>query len=154
MKTLPLTKSEKIQRAEDMYINMRVAQKIREARKYNHFTTKQVGDIIGIKDEKVCRFEEGKTPVTAEYLFKLAICLDRPISYFFDDAVLSDTPQYVHLDSEVIYSAETLQLINAYHSIKDTKIKEYLHGLMLDLAKKLTTKVVQKKDYRIKKVGI
>lgn len=149
---LPLTKSEKIQRSEDLYINMCVARKIREARKCNHFTTKQVGDCIGLKAEKVRRFEECKTPVTAEYLFKLSICLDRPVSYFFEDTYLPEAPQYLQLDSEVIYSAETLQLINAYYSIKDTKIKEYMHGLMLDLAKKLKTKVVQK--YRIKRAGI
>lgn len=154
MKEAEETKREKIKRAEDLFINMRVAQKIREARKCNHFTTKQVADCIGIKDEKVRRFEDGKTPVTAEYLFKLAICLDRPVSYFFDDADFYKVPQYLHLETEDIYNSEILRLIEAYYSIKDTKIKEYMYGLMLNLAEKLNTKVMKKKVYREKRVGM
>lgn len=154
MKEAEETKREKIRRAEDLFINMRVAQKIREARKCNHFTIKQVADCIGIKDEKVRRFEEGITAITVEYLFKLAICLDRPVSYFFEDADFCKVPQYLHLETEDIYNSEILRLIEAYYSIKDTKIKEYMYGLMLNLAEKLNTKVMKKKVYREKRVGM
>src|SRR5690606_31574270 len=106
----------------------------------------------GLTFQQVQKYERGANRIGASRLWDLSLVLDCPVSYFYED--MSDTaagssPRHLHhpegaaplpaireLKEEFVFNRETLELVRAYYSIKESRVRKHI----CDLAKSLASK--------------
>lgn len=82
-------------------IRQRIGQRIREMREAAGLTQAEVAAELGVTRQTLARMERGEAPVDSDMLLRLAIHLDRPVGYFYEDrdttgvrlALRADHPQ-------------------------------------------------------------
>lgn len=62
-------------------------EKIRELRKLNHITQKDLGDALGISDRAVSKWESGLSKPSGQNLLSLAKIFGVPVECFFESSV-------------------------------------------------------------------
>ena len=103
--------------------------------------------MVGITFQQVQKYERGANRIVASRLYELARVLDVPVSYFFDDlsakaandiANQNVGPHEAAQDStahDVMAERETLELVRAYYSIDDEKVRRRAFDLLRSLSK-------------------
>ena len=61
-----------------------VGKRIREGRRLRGLSQRELGDVIGIRDGQIHKYEKGLNRVSAGILYEIASALEVRISYFFD----------------------------------------------------------------------
>ncbi len=103
-----------------------------------------LGKALGVSFQMVQQYERGAVRISAAQLYDMANALDVPVGFFFDDmpaAVATsktaqgdgraeEAPNY-ELDPQV--KRETLQLVRAYYSISDARVRERLFAMVMAL---------------------
>ncbi|WP_426575552.1 helix-turn-helix domain-containing protein (plasmid) [Xenorhabdus stockiae] len=62
--------------------------RIKMRRKELGFTARHISEILDVKQQQISRFERGLNIISAAQLFQLAVMLDTPMDYFFQDCYL------------------------------------------------------------------
>ena len=76
--------------------------KMREARRQKHITQKKLGEMLGISDRAVSKWELGLSKPSGQNLIRLAKLLEVPVEAFFDDS------GYVKTKEETVCGMESL----------------------------------------------
>lgn len=126
-------------------VDVHVGQRLRQRRVLVGLSQEKLARMVGITFQQVQKYERGANRIVASRLFELAKVLDVPVSYFFDDlsakaandAHKADTaPLSADLAShDVMAERETLELVRAYYSIDDERVRRRAFDLLRSLAK-------------------
>lgn len=81
--------------------------KIKEIRLQKNLTQKQLGELCGMADSAIRRYESGKANPKLETLQKIASALKEPLSSFLDDELFDAT-----MDDEDFGSNQVLEILN------------------------------------------
>ncbi len=68
--------------------SVEIGKRIRQARVESHLNQTELADKLNKKQTSISEIERGKIEITASTLLKIAITLEKPVSYFF--------PQWIH----------------------------------------------------------
>ena len=112
-------------------VDLNVGVKMRQRRTLLGMTQEKLGEALGITFQQVQKYERGANRVGASRLFDLAKALDVPVGYFFEDidnsyakaAGFAESPQKPLYGKDPLMKRETLELVKAYYSIKDRKVR-------------------------------
>lgn len=105
----------------------------------------KLGDAVGLTFQQIQKYERGANRIGASRLYMFSRILDVPVAYFFEElpsqirshegqmAVgLSDQPQE-GLERDPMARRETLELVRAYYSVGDPKVRRRLVDLVRSL---------------------
>ncbi|MEL6861659.1 MAG: helix-turn-helix transcriptional regulator [Pseudomonadota bacterium] len=71
------------------HVDHQVGRRIRQARRDAKLTQEQLGNLIGLTFQQVQKYEKGVNRVSAGTLYEIAQVFELPISWFFDEPVVS-----------------------------------------------------------------
>ncbi|WP_297323300.1 helix-turn-helix transcriptional regulator [uncultured Bartonella sp.] len=118
----------------DIYVGSR----IRLRRNMLGLSQEKLGEQLGITFQQVQKYEKGTNRVGASRLQAISEVLDVPVSYFFEEAPGTRSPDGFHEDDnnfmDFCSSNEGIQLLRAFTNIKDPKVRRKI----IDLAKALS----------------
>ena len=104
----------------------------------------KLGEAIGLTFQQVQKYERGANRIGASRLYDLSRVLDVPVSFFFDDAPVTDndllrqgtdeTPATFEHEVDPMAKRETLELVRAYYRIVDPAVRKRLFELTKSIA--------------------
>jgi len=116
----------------DAYVGSRV----RLRRSALGLSQDQLAAAIGLSFQQVQKYERGVNRIGASRLYEMGKVLQIPISYFFEDfedlGLAESTPYSYQADP--VLKRETLELMRAYHQIKNPKERKKVLKLVKALA--------------------
>jgi transcriptional regulator with XRE-family HTH domain len=65
-------------------VDVHVGQRMRQRRWMMGITQKQLGDLVGVKFEKIKKYEAGTQHIRARRMWDIAVAMEVPMSYFFE----------------------------------------------------------------------
>lgn len=71
-------------------IKREIGKRLKRARKDKGYTQEDVAGLLGLKQVSYSAFERGRSLISLEHLLKLPRILDKPITYFLPDSVVSE----------------------------------------------------------------
>jgi transcriptional regulator with XRE-family HTH domain len=91
-----------------------------------------LGNALGLTMQQVQKYESGGNRVSASRLSAMADILGAPISFFFDDLQLDDTPETPEerKSRERMVQPETIELVRLYYAIRDQRVRRQLLEMM------------------------
>lgn len=113
-------------------IDVHVGQRVRLRRTLLGLSQEKLGEAIGITFQQVQKYERGTNRISASRLHSMAIVLDVPISYFFDDQDESVRPS-APTETDELYGRETLELVRAYYAVKNPSVRKRVVELIRSL---------------------
>ena len=130
-------------------VDVHVGARMRLRRTLLGMSQSVLGEAIGLTFQQVQKYERGANRVGASRLFDLSHVLDVPVSFFFDDmneATLKASPVFVikgeapaahsqSFDKDPMARRETLELVRAYFSISDERVRRTVYDLAKELGK-------------------
>ena len=128
-------------------IDVYVGQRMRQRRVLLGLTQEGLAGLLGVTFQQVQKYERGTNRMSASRLYDVSHVLDIPIQWFFDNmntdveslsprkrAGLAEAPQ-VELQSNVMQSRETLELVRSYYKIENPKARRKVADMCHELAK-------------------
>jgi transcriptional regulator with XRE-family HTH domain len=123
-------------------IDVHVGARVRLRRNMLGLSQEKLGDALGVTFQQVQKYERGANRIGASRLLDVARILDVPIGFFFDDTDPVRAPAmtgFVALEQEAnandpLQAAETVELVTAYHQVRDPKTRKSLFELARVLA--------------------
>jgi transcriptional regulator with XRE-family HTH domain len=137
-----------------------VGSRVRLRRMLIGMSQEKLGELLGLTFQQVQKYEKGANRIGASRLYEISHILGVPVSYFFDDVPLSDSPaarraagttaSTTAVDAgpymmEFVSSAEGFQLVRAFTKITDPRVRKR----MLELVKSLTGEEEVYPDFRV-----
>jgi transcriptional regulator with XRE-family HTH domain len=128
-------------------IDVHVGSRVRLRRTLLGMSQEKLGEAIGLTFQQVQKYERGANRIGCSRLFDLARVLDVPISFFFDDMTdeaKGQSPAHIikgnvvetiaaHFPQDNIMKRETLELVRAYYSISNEKVRRQVYELAKSL---------------------
>lgn len=124
-------------------IDVHVGSRVRLRRTLLGMSQEKLGDAIGLTFQQVQKYERGANRIGASRLYDLSRVLDVPVSFFFDDAPVTEADpahlEGVHeepgqFDLDPMAKRETLELVRAYYRVSDPAVRKRLFELTKSLA--------------------
>lgn len=141
-------------------VDEHVGRRIRLLRGLRKYSQEKLAKALGITFQQVQKYERGTNRVGASRLYDLAQILEVPVGFFFDELDGFSTPVGVGMHEEqagfqseagpddedtsatvkkdsgieLLMQPETLELAQAYYSIKDEKTRQQLLNFIRDVA--------------------
>ena len=133
-------------------IELHVGKRLRLHRILLGMSQEQFGAKLNITFQQVQKYERAANQISASRLLDISQTLDVPVSYFFDDMsekTMRRLPRRLArgfndgaaADGEVkdpIARRETLELVRAYYTIKQSAIRKRVSDMVRSIAKALT----------------
>lgn len=121
-------------------VDVHVGSRIQLRRTLLGMSQTELGEASGVTFQQIQKYERGANRVSASRLWRLAIALDVPLQYFFDEmpqdlvgAGRSNQSEDGSVDGP--YSArESLELFRAYYQIKDQHLRDRVRALVQAMA--------------------
>ena len=122
-------------------VDVHIGARVRMRRKLLGMTQTKLGDALGLTFQQVQKYERGANRIGSSRLYDLSRVFDVSIEHFFEDmppevaasslATLGrggkkKLPSY---EPNPMAKRETLELVRAYYSIKDTDVRKRLREL-------------------------
>jgi transcriptional regulator with XRE-family HTH domain len=106
-------------------IDVHVGKRIRMRRLFLGMNQETLANALGLTFQQVQKYEGGANRVSASRLSAMADILGVPISFFFGDLQLGDTPQTPaeQQSRERMERPETIELIRLYYQIPDPNVR-------------------------------
>jgi transcriptional regulator with XRE-family HTH domain len=114
-------------------IDRKIGKMIRELRISAGMSRQQLADQISVTHQQLKKYEDGDNRISAGRLAAIAIALNKPVSYFFDE----DTQN----DSAVLptdHQRMCIELARNFMKIEDPTYKQAVNDLVRNLAKETT----------------
>ena len=111
---------------------MNIGDKIKAARKAKGMTQKELGEILGVNDSAVAKYEKGRVVnLKRSTLKKIADVLDlRP-----SELIIEANPEEVaELHARILGDVEAVEMLEEYYSLDATaqqSVRQTVHGLAL-----------------------
>jgi transcriptional regulator with XRE-family HTH domain len=125
-------------------VDIFVGGKLRARRIMLGMSQEAIGRAIGVTFQQIQKYERGINRMGSSRLYDFGNLLTVPIAYFFDGYELqggtSDmygsglADEHEGFEHEKISSRETLELVRAYYSIKDEKVRKRFADLLKSMA--------------------
>lgn len=93
-----------------------IGRRLRRRRWMLGLTQTQVAEKVGIKFQQIQKYESGQNRISASRLWDLAVALDAPVSYFFEDLAGLETGE-MDQPTDEINARESADLLRAYYAI-------------------------------------
>lgn len=120
-------------------IDVHIGRRLRRRRRLLGLTQLKLGEAIGMRFQQVQKYECAANRITAERLYRIALALRVPTTYFYEglpDPVASNTSEAVDdrdiIANDVLGRKETVELLRAYYTLSELPRRR-----LLDLAKVL-----------------
>jgi transcriptional regulator with XRE-family HTH domain len=113
-------------------IDVHVGKRIRVRWQFLGMSLETLGNALGLTMQQVQKYESGGNRVSASRLSAMADILGAPISFFFDDLQLDDTPETPEerKSRERMVQPETIELVRLYYAIRDQRVRRQLLEMM------------------------
>jgi transcriptional regulator with XRE-family HTH domain len=115
-------------------IDIRVGARLRLRRNMLGLSQQKLGEAIGLTFQQVQKYERGASRIGASRLYELSRVLNVPVSFFFDDTDPVRAPAMggfaeppaEAFEANLLRKRETVELVQAYFSIKDATVRQRL----------------------------
>ncbi len=122
-------------------VDVHVGARVRLRRTLLGMDQTKLGEKLGLTFQQVQKYENGKNRISASRLYDLSRVFDVPIEHFFEDMPpevaasslatkgrgrMKKLPSY---EPNPMTRPETLKLVRAYYSIKDTDVRKRIREL-------------------------
>lgn len=125
-------------------IDIHVGSRVRLRRMLLSMSQEKLGDQMGLTFQQIQKYEKGTNRIGASRLHNIAQILEVPVQFFFDDAPLAagqtsskdgmSEPKMENFLYEFISTRDGLELIRAFVSIQDPKIRKRVVDLVRTLS--------------------
>lgn len=119
-------------------IDKHVGSRVRMRRLLLGLSQEKLGEALGITFQQIQKYEKGTNRIGASRLQQISAVLNAPVSFFFDEApgdpkkgFAEDGSDYV---SDFMATTEGLNLMKAFTSIRDPKVRRRIVDLCTSLA--------------------
>jgi transcriptional regulator with XRE-family HTH domain len=121
-------------------VDVHVGLRMRLRRTLIGMSQEQLAAALGITFQQVQKYERGTNRISASRLYQTSRTLGVPVSWFFDElsdaaAAASATPAVVAGEQEAtdpdrrLLRRETMELVRAYYSISDVRLRRRLYEM-------------------------
>lgn len=125
-------------------LDLHVGNRLRMRRLRQNLTQEKLAHLVGLTFQQVQKYEHGANRISASRLYEIAVALQVPVSYFYED-LPSDIPSFEGmaesgqepiegLTEADMSSRETADLVRAYYRITDPKKRKTILGLIRAMA--------------------
>ena len=125
-------------------IDIHVGSRVRLRRMLLSMSQEKLGDQMGLTFQQIQKYEKGTNRIGASRLHHISQILEVPVQFFFDDAPLAagqkegqggmSEPKMENFLYEFISTRDGLELIRAFVSIQDPKIRKRVVDLVRTLS--------------------
>jgi transcriptional regulator with XRE-family HTH domain len=128
-------------------LDLHVGNRLRMRRLRQNLTQEKLANLVGLTFQQVQKYEHGSNRISASRLYEIAVALQVPVSYFYEDlppeiptfegmAEAGQDPIEGHdEESEATMSSrETADLVRAYYRIEDSKKRKKILDLIRAMA--------------------
>jgi transcriptional regulator with XRE-family HTH domain len=114
-------------------INLHICQRMKAKRILRDMSQERLAKVLGISYQQLQRYESGKSRLSCSMLYRAALALDVPITYFFE-AILADRPNRAGSSEHGLDKAALLAVRNI-QSLPAGDMRQSLLTLIADLAR-------------------
>lgn len=129
-------------------IDVHVGQRLRVRRSLLGLSQEKLAESIGLTFQQIQKYERGMNRISAGRLFQFSRILEVPISYFYDQMTgsakihstasgFSDNKQESFDSADHMQEKETLDLIRAYYSIENPKLRKDIYRFVKSMANRI-----------------
>jgi transcriptional regulator with XRE-family HTH domain len=135
-------------------VDVHVGARLKTQRALKGLSQERLADAIGLTFQQIQKYERGANRVSASRLYQFSKILNVPVSYFFEEyrdigkatALPSTSQEYgfaegdqagSEIDQALIAKKETVDLIRAYYSIPDAKVRKDLMKMLKSMAENM-----------------
>ena len=125
-------------------IDIHVGSRVRLRRMLLSMSQEKLGQQMGLTFQQIQKYEKGTNRIGASRLYHISQLLEVPVQFFFDDAPLAagqtegmagmSEPKMENFLYEFISTRDGLELIRAFVSIQDPKIRKRVVDLVRTLS--------------------
>jgi len=127
------------------FVDEYVGQRLRMKRVLAGLTQEMLADQIGVTFQQVQKYERGGNRISASRLYDVSLVLKEPVSFFFEELPGQSESKLGSVRADVNGSnnqamaafelkRETLELVRAFYSISDVKLRKHVKELLKALA--------------------
>jgi transcriptional regulator with XRE-family HTH domain len=123
-------------------IDVAVGRRIKLRRRLLGMSQAKLAEAIGVSFQQLQKYEAGENRVSSVYLYQLAVALQAPIGYFFEDFPLPpDTPAFRAALEADLPAAEALTragvaLMQSFSRIRDPGVRRMIANLVSEIAER------------------
>lgn len=129
-------------------VDIYVGKRLRMRRVMLGMSQESVGKAIGVTFQQIQKYERGANRMGSSRLYDFSQILNVPVSFFFEGYELEtgdSTPitqmgfaeEEVPFEHEKLTSRETLEVMRAYYSIRESKVRKKMLDLMRSLGEEV-----------------
>lgn len=129
-------------------VDIYVGKRLRMRRVMLGMSQESVGKAIGVTFQQIQKYERGANRMGSSRLYDFAQILTVPVSYFFEGyeqetggaipiTQIGFAEEEVPFEHEKLTSRETLEVMRAYYSIRDSKVRKKMLDLMRSLGEEV-----------------
>lgn len=132
-------------------VDVFVGGRLRSRRNLIGITQENLAEAAGITFQQVQKYEKGRNRLSASRLYQFSRVLEVPVSYFFEGFSASDSQIGIQAGfaengqepfeydegeyEDILNTKETTDLVRAYYSIPDEKLRKNFLGTLKQMAK-------------------
>ena len=143
-------------------IDVHVGSRVRLRRMLLSISQEKLGEQMGLTFQQIQKYEKGTNRIGASRLYRISQILDVPVQFFFEDAPVAPGQEGGKASGlserqnddflyEFISTRDGLELIRAFVSIRDPKVRKRVVDLVRTLADEDHENQNDKKSRRSKK---
>jgi len=108
-------------------IDMRIGKLLKLRRTMMGLSQNDMARALGITFQQVQKYEKGIDSLNAKWLYELSQLLLVPVTYFFEEAVITPTSEIAQSEQEIHASdRELLEMMKAFKQINSPLIREQI----------------------------
>ena len=119
-------------------VDVHVGARVRMRRMLIGMSQEKLGESLGLTFQQVQKYEKGSNRIGASRLYQIGAVLGVPIEFFFEglerDQATDGADHGARFDTELLSSAEGIQLNSAFFSISDPRLRKRLLDLVKAMA--------------------
>ncbi len=111
-------------------VDVHVGKRIRQRRWMVGITQQQLAEGVGVKFQRIEKYETGMNRVSASRLWDIAEALEVPVGFFFDglevqQGTAEGTDQAAaHVPGDLMADREALELVRSYYAIPENQRRQ------------------------------
>ena len=112
------------------WVNLHVCRRLKAKRILCHMSQERLAGHMGISYQQLQRYESGKSRLPCSLMYRAAVAMDVPVSYFFD--TIQDNADDV---KAIAADKATLRTVGAVQDIANTKLRHALLDLIGEISR-------------------
>lgn len=132
-------------------VDVHVGSRLRQRRSLAGISQTSLADTLNLTFQQIQKYERGANRISASRLYQLSQILDVPVSYFFEklgglqttstkpQMAFADNKQAAFINEDVFHEKETLDLLRAYYSVTDSRIRKDILNIVKTMAQNLSS---------------